>query len=134
MQNQRPHNPNPSQNVKHFKPEPMDTLSSNSRYTQPKPNITHIELFNQKVNNSYYFENPFENESEQYYENVEYLDYKIAECSMGARYYYQYEEFNENNYNQSDYALIELNQSNTQKIQIQERENFQGLMNINNQM
>lgn len=49
MQNQRPHNPNPSQSVKHFKPKPVDTSSSNSGYIQPKPNFTHTELFILKI-------------------------------------------------------------------------------------
>lgn len=49
---------------------------------------------------------------------------------MSVRYDYQYEEFNDNSYSQSDYTPIEPNQSKTHENQVPEDVNFQKSVTI----
>lgn len=159
--NQRPPNFNqhfnqnfraPSQNInRNFKPEPMDTSSSNSKVPQ-RPNFTHTELFTQKVNDCDQFENPFETQNNfaeaQYYENSEsllnapntqYSEYPVENSEnsypiLGQNEYPYEGQFNNYSYPEppNDYTLIEQNQSQNE-TQNPESVNFPQSTTMNNQ-
>lgn len=140
VQNQNPQNFNrnfntTSQNIRNFKPEPMDTSSSNSRIP-PKKNFTHTELFTQNIYEPDYFENPFElNEnivSDGYYN--ESADSSLnnpynqitekPECLMGAGIYELENQYNNYDFQQPDYTVIEENHSQNNSEHF-ENQNFQ---------
>lgn len=81
----------PQSNLNRFKPEPMDTSSSNSRLPQQKT-YTQNQLYAQDINE---FENPFENQNFEYEQN--YVDTEINDANNP----YDYDQFTFNN--QSNY-------------------------------
>lgn len=104
--------------MRNYKPEPMDTSSGNT--IQPRKTFTSTELFQQNINDTDQFENPFEiqNFADQYYHDnneFETYDTNIA----------QDQTFNDPYYETANTNWFEQNPNNYENQNSENNENFQ---------
>lgn len=109
-------NKSPQSQINRFKPEPMDTSSSNSKLP-PQKTFAQNHLFAQDINE---FENPFENQNYECYTAQEnYLETDSTETNN----LYDYNQFNFSNNNFEEYNSVEQTVQNEIENNIPVEEN-----------